>query len=33
MTVKDDTVGSATRAISEAVAEILTSLSADLARH
>jgi ABC-type uncharacterized transport system auxiliary subunit len=32
MTVKDDKVGTATRAISKAVAEILTSLSADLAR-
>ena len=32
MTVKDDRVGTATRAMSEAVAEILTSLSADLAR-
>jgi len=31
-TVKDDTVAGATRAISEAVAEILTGLSADLAR-
>lgn len=30
--VKGDTVGAATRAISEAVGEILTSLSADLAR-
>ncbi len=31
-TVKDDKVGSATRAISEALAEILTGLSADLVR-
>jgi ABC-type uncharacterized transport system auxiliary subunit len=31
-TVKDDSVAAATRAISEAVEEILTSLSADLAR-
>ena len=31
--VKDDTVAAATRAISEAVEEILTRLSADLARH
>ena len=30
--VKDDSVGAATRAISESVQEILTSLSADLAR-
>ncbi len=30
--VKDDTVAAATRAISEAVEEILTRLSADLAR-
>jgi len=30
--VKDDTVGAATRAMSEAVEEILTELSADLAR-
>ena len=33
MTVKDDKVATATRAISEAVEEILTNLSADLARH
>ncbi|MEE8285302.1 MAG: ABC-type transport auxiliary lipoprotein family protein [Gammaproteobacteria bacterium] len=32
MTVKDDKVGTATRAISEAVTKILTSLSADLVR-
>lgn len=31
--VEDDTVGAATRAMSEAVGEILTELSADLARH
>jgi ABC-type uncharacterized transport system auxiliary subunit len=31
MTVKDDKVGTATRAISEAVTKILTNLSADLA--
>ena len=30
--VKDDTVGAATQAMSEAVQEILTELSADLAR-
>jgi len=33
MTVKDDSVATATRAISEAVEEILSNLSADLARH
>lgn len=33
MKVENDNVGTATRAISEAVEEILTELSADLARH